>query len=120
MRKLLFCRQHKGVLLAEKQLTYLRKAEDICRAIDSHALKVFIGVYFMSVVTYFYAQNSNYSTEFARQLENAMLTIYMWHVIFCYNESGICCDASSAKNKISYDFIFTSWKSIEVHLQQQK
>ena len=43
---------------AEKLATYYRKAEDRCRAIDRYALRVFIGVYVMSVAAYFYVLDS--------------------------------------------------------------
>ena len=45
---------------AEKRSIYYMKSEDKCRGIDRYALRVFIGVYVMSVATYFYALNSNF------------------------------------------------------------
>ena len=45
---------------AEKLVKYYRKAEDRCRAIDRHALRAFIGVYAVSMATYFYALCSNF------------------------------------------------------------
>ena len=44
---------------AENRATYYGKAEDTCRALDRYALRVFIGVYAMTVATYFYALDSN-------------------------------------------------------------
>ena len=44
----------------EKRVTYYKTAENICRAIDRYALRVFIGVYTMSVAIYFYALYSNF------------------------------------------------------------